>query len=176
MKTEVRKGSKYKPTKKLSLSLRRRKVARMYLFRQTEEEIAEKLGVDRSTINRDIKHLNDEWAKTSNLDLKKIMMRELAELDDMEGHCRHHLGNDEGQPTFLANSKWMSVLLHIKERRARMLGLDAPAQHELAGRGGGAIQTETRGVHDLSGFTNKQLDDFIATSERILTEAGIDLS
>jgi|GEM_PF-2839527 len=43
-------------TKKFHLEERRRQVAFMLAQSMTEQEIADKLGVDRSTISRDIKN------------------------------------------------------------------------------------------------------------------------
>lgn len=44
-------------TKKFHLEERRRQVASLLAQSMTEQEIADKLGVDRSTISRDIKTL-----------------------------------------------------------------------------------------------------------------------
>jgi len=44
-------------TKKFHLEERRRQVASLLAQSMTEQEIADKLGVDRSTISRDIKAL-----------------------------------------------------------------------------------------------------------------------
>jgi IS30 family transposase len=48
---------------KRNVSLRRKKVASLLIQDATEEEIANELGVDQSTISRDIKHMKLEAQK-----------------------------------------------------------------------------------------------------------------
>ncbi len=54
----------------------------------------------------------------------------------------------------------VDTLLRISERRARLLGLDAPVKREFSGPGGGPIQIAPASTRwDLTKLSNEQLDE-----------------
>ena len=120
---------------------RRRQVATLLLRHSTQQEIAGKLGASRQTISSDVKYLHALWRKELIDDPVVVKARELAELDDMERNCvlsynkRRALG-------------WATLRLRIKERKAKLLGLDAPAKQEISAPGGGPIQTDVKVILD----------------------------
>lgn len=123
--------------KKEALLERRAQVARLLLARTSQVNIAKVLGVDRMTIVRDVKMLQDEWRKKLVDDPVALKAQELAELREMERetvtrYVSSHAGGE------------IDRRLKIKERIAKMLGLDAP--QEISGPGGGPIQFDDAGL------------------------------
>lgn len=49
----------------------RRKIAEMYLQGRYQEEIAQELGIDQSTVSRDLKHLLGEWQEAAKRDVEQ---------------------------------------------------------------------------------------------------------
>ena len=54
------------------IAARRRKVARLVARKLTQTEIAEMLGVDQSTISRDIRVVEAEWRKEANAEITAL--------------------------------------------------------------------------------------------------------
>ena len=104
---------------------RRRKVTGLYLGRVSKTRIAQALAVERHTIAADIRWLEEQWRKELLGDPVAVRAQELAELDDMERETAQHQGD----------LKWMDRRIKLKERRAKMLGLDAPQKQETAVKG-----------------------------------------
>ena len=73
-----------KQAKKAEIAYRRKLVAALYLSHVSEEEIARRLKKDQSTISRDIKALKDQWNREAIADVQEFVIRELAELNEME--------------------------------------------------------------------------------------------
>jgi predicted transcriptional regulator len=121
-------------TKALEIDERRRKVAQLYLRRQTQTEIARVLGVTQQTISLDIIELRKQWAAESVEAIEEVKVREAAELDEMEAEAAVEFSKRK-------NWEWFDRRLKCKERRAKLLGLDAPVKSsaEVSGPGGGPI-------------------------------------
>lgn len=119
------------------VSRRRATVAKLWTRRLTQEEIASAVGVDQSTVSRDIKMLVANWRKEALGDLTAARARELADLDGMEREAAV-AASANVSPQALA--RLLEVRLRVKERRARLLGLDAPTRSEVTGREGGPIE------------------------------------
>ena len=124
--------------KQTELDDRRRKVAQLYLRRVPMGEIATQVNVHKSTITRDLQHLSREWLAESMTDTKILKARELAELDEMEYDCALQFSAKK-------HVEWTHARLRIKQRRAKMVGLDDPEVHQIVGADGGPIE------HVLSG-------------------------
>jgi IS30 family transposase len=109
------------------LKNRRRLVAALYLNKVDQTDIADKLGVSQSTISRDIKKLNEEWQAEAMQDVAKHVARELAELERMELEVAtmYQAAKKEKKREAV---NWMETRLKIKDRRAKLIGLDKPAQ------------------------------------------------
>ena len=100
---------------------RRRKVLQLYLRHQTQAEIGRVLGVDQKTISNDIAAIRAGWKEANTFDFDAIKQREAAELDEMEAEAAIEFGRKK-------SSEWFTNRLKVKERRARLLGLDEPAK------------------------------------------------
>jgi hypothetical protein len=111
---------------------RRRKVAALYLRHVDQEDIARQLGVDQSTVSRDVAALRSDWRSAAGSDTAEHIAVEVAELDLMERDAALEFSKTH-------DPRWMTVRLSIKDRRAALLGLDAPKRTELTGRNGGPI-------------------------------------
>jgi len=106
-----------------AVSKRRVTVAKLWTRRLTQEEIAAAVGVDQSTVSRDLKALVTAWRKEALGDVTATRARELADLDSMEREAAV-AASAKVSPQELA--RLLEVRLRVKERRARLLGLDAP--------------------------------------------------
>lgn len=141
----------------------RRKIAALYLRGYKQAEIAEEIGVDISTISRDLATMQDEWRAATLMDLDEAKRRELARVDGLEleyweaweRSCEEAVktttkriqgaesARDEasvqkeqrlGDPRYLAGVQWCI------ERRCKLLGLDAPSKSEFTGKDGGPVE------------------------------------
>ena len=102
---------------------RRAAVARLWARHLTQEQIAQGVGVDQSTVSRDIKALVAAWRREALGDIADLRARELGDLDSMEREIALAAGGDRSAREL---ARLLEVRLHIKERRARLLGLDSP--------------------------------------------------
>ncbi len=117
---------RHKRHKKVEIQERRRKVAILYLqHHMSQEDIARALGIHQSTVSRDLKALEEQWQKEAMQTIEKVKARELAELDMMEREAALQYQQTK-------SLKWFNARLKIKERRARLLGLDAPVTLNFA--------------------------------------------
>jgi hypothetical protein len=94
--------------------------------------MAERLGVASSTISEDVKVIRERWRERAVADYASRLAEELAKLDLLE---------DELLPIALSGSpkggvslRTVDRVLAIRDRRARMLGLDAPSKSRLCSR------------------------------------------
>jgi transposase-like protein len=110
---------------------RQRKVAALYLRRVSQSEIAKQLGVNQATISRDLQVLYKLWRAEAASMIDEHQARELAELDQMEQDAAIQYSQTKRRD-------WLDTRLKIKERRAKLLGLDInKVQH--TGEGGGPV-------------------------------------
>ena len=118
----------------------------LYTNRKSQYAIAAILGVSQPTVQRDVQHGLAEWAakRAARLDIHRD--RELAELDKMEeaavdGFFSCAEGSDQAR-------KFLEVRLKIKQRRARLLGLDAEIHKTVKVEGGdNPIQAQVLHAH-----------------------------
>lgn len=105
----------------LKLEQRRREVGRLYRLRYTCREVAAKLGISPATVVRDLEWLRAEWRAERLRNTDEIVAEELAKLNELEAGLWQ-------QATFGGKGQTFAVeqVLSIMERRARLLGLDAP--------------------------------------------------
>ena len=93
------------------------------------DDIAAELGYNSKqaafdAVSREIKAITREPAE-------EVLRLDLERLDRMWGI--HYLNAQAGDAQALASC------MRIMERRARLLGLDAPAKNEITGKGGGPL-------------------------------------
>jgi len=107
---------------------RRRLVAVLLSMRETHQAIAERIGVSRSTVERDIATIRQAWREAAQVEIKEQVALELTSLNEVQRRLwREHLRH---QPIDL---RAVDRLLHIHDRIARMLGLDKPQRIEVTG-------------------------------------------
>jgi predicted transcriptional regulator len=148
------------------VSKRRATVAKLWTRRLTQEEIAAAVGVTRSTVSRDIKVLVAAWREEAVGDVTAMRARELADLDAMEREAAM-AASAKVSPQELA--RLLEVRLRVKDRRARLLGLDAPQRQEVTGRERGPIRHE----YDFSCLSDEELEaEIIRTAESITGRAA----
>ena len=70
------------------------------------------------------------------------------------------------------DDKAVNNALRIMERRAKLLGLDAPVKNEVAGPNQGPVQVEARHEIDYSKFTTDQLRQLAAILESVGNQDG----
>lgn len=129
----------------LGVTGRRKEAARLYLEGHTQAAIGERLGVNQSTVSRDLDAVRQEWKDNAVHDVGEVKAKELAKLDALEVQhweaWRRSVGTHvkttktvkgrkvetvtvsedlAGDPRFLAE------VLACVERRCKLLGADAP--------------------------------------------------
>jgi len=107
------------PERQMYVQQRRATVAQLFMARVSQREIAKQLDESDAVICNDVKILQAAWQRAMIDDPVKERLRELAEIDDMERYAALQLVQTR-------DGIWWDRRLRAKERRARMLGLDAP--------------------------------------------------
>lgn len=98
------------------IDIRRGQVSALLLERKTEQQIADRLGVSRATIIRDVAAVRAEWRERRFTQTDEWMAEELARLDAALTAI---------WPKVVAGDNWsIDRMLGIMERRAKYLGLD----------------------------------------------------
>ncbi|HEY4313615.1 MAG TPA: helix-turn-helix domain-containing protein [Pirellulales bacterium] len=131
----------------MAIAQRRRQVADLYLQRWTQSSIAERVGVDQSTVCDDLKYVRREWRDSAVRDFDLAQAEELQKLDRVEREAwaaweqsqkpaqsavingdggnqqtRKSVRNRHGDPRML------EIILKCNAARRTMLGLDAPTK------------------------------------------------
>lgn len=124
-----------KAKKELEITERRKLVASLLTRKIDQIDIAAQIkkahpdwDVSQPTISRDIKWLKQQWLEDSKQSVEDWKATELAELDEMERDCALQFSSKK-------SPEWIRVRLSLKERRAKLLGLDAPTKQEVSGDG-----------------------------------------
>lgn len=113
------------------LAERRRRVATLNLDGWTQGEICAELGISPATCSEDLKKMRLEWASEHKAATNEHVERELASLQRDEKDARERLEAVVDDEDVHKNAKgWHEVLLKIRDRRAKLLGLDAPTKVE----------------------------------------------
>jgi transposase len=107
---------------------RRAQVAQLLTRHHTYREMAQQLGVSHSTIGEDVKVIRERWRERACTDYADLLAEEMAKLDLLEREIlpKALSGGPEGG----VNLRAVDRVLAIRDRRARMLGLDAPSKVE----------------------------------------------
>lgn len=128
----------------------REQVAKLSLEGFSTHAIASKMNVSQKTVWRDLEVIRKQWRERSVEILDEIKARELAKLDKIENaawECFYRsIGTHEKRVAELRPGKqggkfskieteelngdprWLTVILNCQERRAKILGSDAPAK------------------------------------------------
>jgi hypothetical protein len=107
---------------------RRQSVASMVASHYTYREIGDALGIASSTVSDDVKAIRERWRQRATADYASFLAEEIAKLDLLE----HELLPKalSGGPKGGLNLSAVDRVLAIRDRRARMLGLDVPSKVE----------------------------------------------
>lgn len=110
------------------LSERDQHISRLLGQYLTQAEIARRLGISQSVVSKTLARIDAYWRESAAADMDARKRRELRELDDMEREVI-----EAGLTALEANDLAMQLQafdrrLKVKERRAKLLGLDAPTK------------------------------------------------
>ena len=138
----------------------RRNVASLYLKGVIQADIAEQLGISQTTVSRDLKLIQGEWAIARINDIDERKRIELAKIDNLEltywdGWKRSQenaevettklKGRDADKPTDLEKTKrvegqvgdprFLQGVANCIDKRCELLGLDAPKNVDVTSGG-----------------------------------------
>jgi hypothetical protein len=112
-----------------AIEQRRQQVAYLVAAHWTYRHIAAHLRVSLNTVALDVKAVRQAWRDRSAADYATFLDEEVAKLDLLErGLLPEAL---HGGPNGGVNLQAIDRVLAIRDRRARMLGLDAPSRVEV---------------------------------------------
>lgn len=116
-----------RPNKKLAdealIEARRTQVAKLLLQGLSSRAIAEQLNCSHTTVQNDIKVILERWRTEQISDAADLVQIEVARLD----RAQEALWDQVKYGNLHATDR----LLRIMERRAKLLGLDQPAQAKI---------------------------------------------
>lgn len=138
---------------------RRRQVAALLLAGVSDQSrIADQLGVDRSTISRDIKQIEARWQAEAVQDIATAKGHDLERTERLI----QALWQDAIKGKWLATDRVLSLMQH----RAKLLGLEAPQKREETQRV--EVRMLIERMAEQSGINPQEI---MAEAERILAEA-----
>ena len=135
----------------------------MYLRAEPQWKIAQHFGVHSGQICRDLQFIQKQWRESALFNLNEAKARELAKLDEIEreawdawrksqkdAETMEVTGTAQGgksKPEKVkkitkgqaGDSRFLEIVLKCQNRRAEILGLDAPKKLEHGGFDGGPI-------------------------------------
>jgi hypothetical protein len=119
-------------------------IYRAYILGTTQEELAEKHGIDQTRVSQIIRQVvagipEEDLAerRKRSLDVLDVLGREMAELMDAPLPQAYSNGrpmvNDDGTPIYDTSARTAAVdrILKITERQAKLLGLDAATKVDV---------------------------------------------
>ena len=109
-----------KSPRALKTAQRRAIVSTLLLQWKSCEEIHRETGIRLPTVYDDARLLRQQWADLAQ-EPRRLAEQELASLGGLEAYAAQRLADTK-------SSDWYRVILETKSRRARLLGLDAPAK------------------------------------------------
>jgi hypothetical protein len=134
----------------LTIESRRCQVAELFLRGiKRQSELAQRLGVDRSTVSRDLKVLNARWKEAALRDLDAAKGQELERLDRLEREYWQAWANSQGPHEITTteqttggdgekvkaairkeeqygDARYLEGVQRCIEQRCKLLGLNAP--------------------------------------------------
>ncbi len=145
------------------LAERRCQVARLHAQGKSGREIALAVGVSASTASRDLDYIREQWRTQATADMAGRVNAELAVLDEVarqawEGwhrsigrHVRkvERIGRTDGKAAASVETvseelagavEFLNTIVKCSERRAKILGLDAPKQLNVGVTGGALVK------------------------------------
>jgi hypothetical protein len=125
--------------KRTEVAARRKRVAELHIAKISQIQIAKEVGVSNAQVSRDLVKIRAQWREEYLADMNKVMLRELATLDDLERRTRARIvtcPEDER----IAFCRLQETVIKIMDRRAKFLGMDAP--QKIAVEGATALRVE----------------------------------
>ena len=113
-----------KLNRETAIAERRRKVADAYIAGQTQTAIAESLGVNQSTVSRDINSLLEQWRAEHVHTIDQMVAKQLEELRKIREQAWRRWNDTMEQ-------NWMKTIIDVQDREAKLLGLYAPTRSEV---------------------------------------------
>lgn len=175
--------------KQTEIAKRRQQVASRYLAGETQWEIAEALGVNQSTVSRDLTHLHGVWQEAGVRDLDEAKGVELAKIDALEREywqawrrscaVRESTtrkvargGRDGGKAEVITKKdgmvgdpRFLQGVMSCIERRCKLLGIDAPIKMRHGGPDDGPIPVA--GSLNLGALSTEELELLLTITEKI---------
>lgn len=131
----TQKGTKAKREERLT------KVSALLKARYSYRQMARELGVSKSQIAKDVKTLFERWREEGMRNIDRQVAMDLKTID--EAMQRLYPNLQSGDPEAIR------TMLKCMERRAKLLGLDAPERREISGPGGGPIPVQDMTEEEL---------------------------
>ena len=138
---------------------RRGQVAGLYLRGTTKGQIAEALGIHRNTVGHDVAWLERQWIEAVLDNPNRQRAIELAKLEEAERIAAT-------KATTTGSERWWDRWMKAMERRAKLLGLDAPLRVEATGEDHGPVLIT---LVDLV----KDVQPIIDSKEYVVIEDGV---
>lgn len=185
--------SRTKPTQRTATqkAADRAAIADRYLRGELQSVIAAALGIDQSTVSRDLKAVQAEWLTRSVAQVDARKAEELARLDALEREYRaaweasqqpitrstqHVIRDAAGKPTPNratttsvsardGNPAYLAGVLACIDRRCKLLGIDAPQRVDVRVL---AQQEAER----LAAATGQNADDILAEFNALVKAGG----
>jgi len=122
-----------KPRKKVKREVELKQAVNLYLAGWTQEQIAAEIGVDQSTISRDVSTAQERWKAATAINLESHKSAELDKLAAAESEAwQAWEGSKSGGRG--PNPAYLNAALKVSELRAKLLGLNATERVELSWR------------------------------------------
>jgi hypothetical protein len=151
----------------------RETISRLRLRGRTLSEIAAETGLSVMTVRRELKALVGEWQKSAAEDIAAVKARELRRLDAIEAETWSEWerskkdyvkrvaekGGKEGSKSKIetggqcGDPRYLTVLVNLGERRAKILGMDAPQK---------VAPTDPSGEREYSSYSDAEIEARIA--------------
>ena len=129
---------------------------------RTQAEIVELLAavrsyrISRAQVAYDVAKLKALWIAGAVESVRTAAVIESRKLDAVEREA--WAGWEESKSSESgANPAFMKQVLDVHDRRVKLMGLAAPARHELSGPDGGAIAIQTRDAQPIDSETKHAL-------------------
>ena len=129
---------------------------------RTQAEIVELLAavrsyrISRAQVAYDVAKLKALWIADAIESVRVAAVIESRKLDAVEREAWAGWEESKQNETG-ANPAFMKQVLDVHDRRVKLMGLAAPARHELSGPDGGAIAIETRDAKPIDAATKHAL-------------------
>lgn len=152
----------------------REQIAALRLRGRTMQQIADAVGISFATVRRELKALVGEWQESAAEDIAAVKARELQKLDAIEEEAWREWerskedwikksskkggGNSDPETKVetggqCGDPRYLQALLGIQDRRAKILGMDAPTK---------IAPTDPSGQHEHGKMTDEELNARIA--------------